>query len=132
MSVYNNYKYYKYRYQELYRTSHQGFLRGSNAAQVMKDLFTILRTLDGAIKAAYSKRSQAKSIYFNNIKYYKEFGGLYPDYSAVSYADEVIEWLKDVQLDIQEIIKEIKSHERWKYYSELPVLIGFLKESFNC
>jgi len=132
MSVYNNYQYYKYQYEELRPCSKRYFLRGANAAQVMKDLFSILKALDGFIRAAYSNRAKARSIYYNNLNYYKKFGGLYPDHGAVSYGTEVIDWLVEVQSDIKDIIKEIKSHERWKYYSELPVLIGFLKESFNC
>lgn len=132
MSVYNNYKYYKYQYEELRPCSKRYFLRGANAAQVIKDLFSILKALDDFIRAAYSNRAKVRRIYYNNLNYYKKFGGLYPDHSAVSYGTEVIDWLVEVQSDIKDIIKEIKSHERWKYYSELPVLIGFLKESFNC
>ena len=128
-NFYYNYKIYNYQYYEIcYLINNFGVTKTINANLIVKSLFNIINRLTDELSKAFKQKYQLRSIYYQNLSYYKRFGGVYPTTNTIDNISDYISWLKSVKEDLYTLITKIKSTKPWSYNIKAIKIIELFKD----
>ena len=127
-NLYFNYKIYKYKCLDIINSNYLNQNKTYAANKVVKGLFNISNRLQEELSEAFNKKYQAKRVYYSNLAYYKNFGGLFPTTKYIDDLEEYIGWLKTTKKEIYNLINNIKAKTPWQYDERSIKIISLFKE----
>lgn len=76
----------------------------------------------------YNELIKAKSIYYENLDYYRRYGGIYPSYDYINSLDKSISDIKVLRKQIQDMLILMKDKYNYRYTQSFKQYIERVEE----
>lgn len=110
------------------RVKHTSVLICDNKDRVLKLWLHLRKKLIGLENCLYFDSQELKIIYYQNINYYKKFGGTYPSYSYIEEELAVLENLRKLRRKITHYSEKMNG----KYIESFKQYLYTIKEILGC